>query len=890
MNNNYLIVLFFLIVVSPQKVFALGEESSNFLYFKMHQRSSTSSPGSSDKISAQYATAAGICLVSREGEEPHILLGFRNQGEGLCTLGGTSDPQDLNLARTASREVLEESMGIYGISPLELGKCFSHIAETAPNTHYKMYFLEVPFVSSERFNSYLEKARGSSREYQFFCWVPLRDLVEGRTSHKLYGPFQKMLQQSPVQKLLATLMRTKKIPTSLFTKEPFCTADIGSQTIAQKEKVALETSSPWEAVVAKSETNLLIQQYALISEARHGTSFSLNPHFIKRNQSPEELFLKNVREKSTSKVHSLYPEERSLSLKIATHILKDDWKNVGTVYALNNKALRENIENVLLKAKILPQEHVFNELLDTLEAHILREIENPDHFPIYHGAKRSIGDFFYTIARLKELLLISPTSLFSGIRASDSYFGADFPRSTTDLLSWLEEKPLHCSQYFCTSLGIWGCASGECLKLFSGNDSYGSRDLLEILRKNLLLLGITTDPKLLTAPFELSNPEHGELIQCLIPKNMDVAYVFDKENPDPKNRLSLSLRELEGVLRTGKIDFKIAPQVRLTPGSWNIHRPEIQFYGVQKPQYIKKRVRSLLKQTAVDWLESGKIFPQGGLAFYGNDDIAMSHSHDYSQENLPPLFKLAQLVSGKNLNGESLYKVSTSTNALPLLLESGDFEGALQYFKVVPGSGTEIKRLSKNMKERLLEDMEKNASEWKSKRYPNWEVAFDIAHKYLRELLSSQPKKPEANIKRSALSRFLCLRSYPEFQKTVEDAFSKCSSVSLKNVNCSDLPESFMSLFPQAVKLSLKHVDCPSSVLALSKSNLLTVSIWNSPAIKSIIPPETLELLETIDCPLPEIKGKKLFVVQHHCQGHPTQKKRVSSLGSSISSSPEPAS
>jgi hypothetical protein len=143
---------------------------------------------------------------------------------------------------------------------------------------------------------------------------------------------------------------------------------------------------------------------------------------------------------------------------------------------LDEAALRRNIRKFLTKDQIwvwddpwkrpiLYPQNISDELLDVLVAHIKREIANPDCLPLYHGTQKSIENSFYTVARLRETLYMDPTSSYAGLRATDAYFGRNFPRTTEGLIRWLQSgNQLSTeSQNFSTSLGIWGCRFGRSL-------------------------------------------------------------------------------------------------------------------------------------------------------------------------------------------------------------------------------------------------------------------------------------------------------------------------------------------------------------------------------------------------------------------------------------------
>ncbi|MFN7710306.1 MAG: hypothetical protein ACK5O7_05050 [Holosporales bacterium] len=137
-------------------------------------------------------TAAGVVHYANLDGVPHVLLGRRvdeacnsQHGEtgSWCNLGGGTDAQDsvegeshVSLARTASREVAEESNGIYAHHPLLLRQR-PYVDTFNGELLYRTYFQRVQHIPAETFLEKQAEAVAHGREYTSFLWVKVADLL-----------------------------------------------------------------------------------------------------------------------------------------------------------------------------------------------------------------------------------------------------------------------------------------------------------------------------------------------------------------------------------------------------------------------------------------------------------------------------------------------------------------------------------------------------------------------------------------------------------------------------------------------------------------------------------------------------------------------------------------
>ena len=149
------------------------------------------------KLADKKSTAAGILLWALKDGVPHVLLGLRSDNNCWCNMGGSSEKSDVFLFVTASREVSEETVGIYSISPekiVDLPYCdfvaFSKRKKT--DLLYRMYIAQCRMVSEKILAEKLKKAKGHCREYSKFKWIPMEDLLKSAESQsKFYSDLKK---------------------------------------------------------------------------------------------------------------------------------------------------------------------------------------------------------------------------------------------------------------------------------------------------------------------------------------------------------------------------------------------------------------------------------------------------------------------------------------------------------------------------------------------------------------------------------------------------------------------------------------------------------------------------------------------------------------------------
>jgi hypothetical protein len=798
--------------------------------------------------------------------------------------GGRADPEDLDLAKTASREVLEESIRFYGITPLELHRSFSHMAETSKGLFYRMYFSFVPFIDTQMLNDALKQATGCSKEYTSFYWVPVSDLLNYDGSAitvdnekiPLYGPFQKMLQEKPVQNILEYVRDNKQLlrfPSVLENGRGWLhTADREMAQMSDEETQRKSATQLAQSIVLKVQANLLIKQYGSLLENRLSRQDLFQ--FLENDLSLKEEWLKRIREKARPQNQQLLnPVKASLSLTIAKKELGKEWEPIGTIKALNEETLRRNIHKFLTKNQtwewemgqrerpILFPKNISDALLDVLVGYIKREIANPNYLPLYHGTQKSFEDFYYTMARLREILYTDPTSPHAGLRATDAYFGSNFPRTTEGLVRWLLESGNTLStesQNFSTSLGIWGGQFGRCLSVFTGEiPSYSPQDLLSICQTGFAFLGAPPPDLLIASMTQQASSSLGGLVQILVPLTSSLGYTSDgglKAKPisvELTNQGNFLPQTMAEQIRQGQSSFRNAHQIRFSPASWNTHNPTTSIYGARIPTLESHRqISKALTQIGVDWIMSQKIFPRGGLA-HKDSGLAQNLENDYGPNNLPPLFLLARQVLTDVQGGD--YQMSVSEDALPILLQSGNIEGLLEYCKISPKAVANISSYTGKFKE---------IGKFFSRHHNNSEFWGDHSSEVKRALVSHAKKWIEKkfslylNVRSTDVQAFENLLSYSEFQESL--SIVGFVSVNLMDVDPTQLPSSFWDTFSNN-RMVRSHTS--REVLDFSSCPIVEVWVYNDgPArqLKEVILSSGTEKLKILYSSLPKIRAKGL--------------------------------
>ncbi len=312
-------------------------------------------------------TAAGILPVAiHEGKEM-VLVALRDDGLGWCNFGGASDAKEEEIHFTASRETLEESMGVYALHPRIFKKYFSHAiynpaaALEARNTPtflaekkipkillYRMYITPVEYVSASVFKEKLELAtEAHHKEYTDFVWIPLEDLIEvihGNTTFStvlskirkdtteasltapspegegtaspqniLFEPFFEMLKASPVQDHLKDLLKREDPSSrSSFARESHTvslagnTAELPQSTYVKWEPVSLEENP--------NALNFLAQQKPRVRTVFLGKSPSAQNLFATgTGDNPKNEFILGTKTLDAPQQKYFYSERQPLS-------------------------------------------------------------------------------------------------------------------------------------------------------------------------------------------------------------------------------------------------------------------------------------------------------------------------------------------------------------------------------------------------------------------------------------------------------------------------------------------------------------------------------------------------------------------------------------------------
>src|SRR3990167_353490 len=125
--------------------------------------------------------AAGIFSIRRVGKTPYVLLGCRTGTDAgtWCNPGGTRDLPETP-AKTAAREVYEESFGLIKVDAEALEYANFIEVDLPQKGTYRLYFMRTDKLSAEQLTEHLQSTTAhTSKEYTAFAWVNLADLLTG---------------------------------------------------------------------------------------------------------------------------------------------------------------------------------------------------------------------------------------------------------------------------------------------------------------------------------------------------------------------------------------------------------------------------------------------------------------------------------------------------------------------------------------------------------------------------------------------------------------------------------------------------------------------------------------------------------------------------------------
>ncbi len=137
---------------------------------------------------------AGIVLYSIYESETFLLLADETDRRGWCGFGG-GDEKGENVVETAAREVEEETRRFFKKEWLK-----EQIKNQKPLVYngYSMFFLEIPFISAEKIQSFDLRENESmvTSEKVNFAWVPCSELKEAIETNSLQSPAIKNIETS----------------------------------------------------------------------------------------------------------------------------------------------------------------------------------------------------------------------------------------------------------------------------------------------------------------------------------------------------------------------------------------------------------------------------------------------------------------------------------------------------------------------------------------------------------------------------------------------------------------------------------------------------------------------------------------------------------------------
>lgn len=201
------------------------------------------------KADSQYTSASCLYYTAKE-DKVHFLLGYRDDQDSWCNLGGKSDAEDEGLHHTAFREGTEESMHFFSMHPdllkrlpfvdlltlqSESGKEDAKNQTFSPLLH-RMYFVPVEGIDEKVINDRLTEGdslglKKHNQEYRKFKWVSGDKVLqavqedslvfdeeaseeknEKGKEQRLFKPLYQALSTPTGLNLLKTLVQNKKLP------------------------------------------------------------------------------------------------------------------------------------------------------------------------------------------------------------------------------------------------------------------------------------------------------------------------------------------------------------------------------------------------------------------------------------------------------------------------------------------------------------------------------------------------------------------------------------------------------------------------------------------------------------------------------------------------------
>lgn len=561
-------------------------------------------------VPVNQQTAAGILVYSIDPEtkEPVLLLGERDQESWWDSFGGAHDVRegtkgDQTLADTASREVLEESMGIFHYIPMDLQKFPSHDVRNEDGTIYRMYIAPHDYVPAEIFKKRLQtQTRHEQREHVDFKWVPIKDILShlGQTATPeekkkktrilyqgkdeqpliLFPPFAKMLSQESVKKILQQILKKQKIA-ALHTQS----SDIDSHWKTQS------TPSP-EHQLAETVT-------------KHGSVMAeIKSKYPQPMQDPKLSIHKKERLRHLRGKADLNEEDQKklakLTLKSSLITLAQDLKNLpytqtqaylslvmGDDYQQDQDVkdlIRTFLQKYSLQAKTLKSlRNEDDPYFNTLIQAFLEEISHKDFFAFYHATDPIMGFIYDIYSEFRAQLMLESSEDRAALRGLDKHFAQYF--NVENLIQSYTQKHGFVHNYqegyqdvgLSTNLFLFGSDNLEnsaTYRLFYNSESISPPDYEKLFNNFMTTIGFESRFSDFQPIFEnYLSKNNGRLYQIFIsPLVVDqMAYTSIQAgfvlNFGINNQINHSITEPVSVLRNNPSSFKDLLQKASSKGS-----------------------------------------------------------------------------------------------------------------------------------------------------------------------------------------------------------------------------------------------------------------------------------------------------------------------------------
>ncbi|MEI8320892.1 MAG: hypothetical protein WCG05_02635 [Alphaproteobacteria bacterium] len=716
---SYLLVLSFLVQIPlgvQASISSIDDENLRSLegFFKGPV------PAHSHFQAKSQATGAGVMVIAEQGGQLYTLLGKRDDTKTWCNFGGQTEDGQIYLSETAAQELMEESCGLYACPANSLQKNPSHTLQLKDIT-YRMYMRNFQYLDSTHF---VEKSRQATdhsfREYTDFAWFKLNAIVsknpltadslhpkdadrfqEIQEPLEIFDAFAAMLQESSVIATLSNWGQKKSVPHHTFRRW-----DAPNETSSDTRVSWAPVTGMKDKPMIASETAFVVPygqnaagQEAIDKTYHKGTEtltipVRANAHIereifahsvvkkartlmeLKTKHGPREEIVNTVPEAWQPLVEGFRqasPTERHLQW-----VLKDKFTPGRTKesYEANIRAyldLLNSREDMQMTRDIIA---VTDTIVNKLVTLIHQEVEALQHptdprFPLYHGADGNIGELYWIMSSLKEILQVSspavhilakpsftgtemhPTFL-NGVRGTDLYYKkfieilkdpARQHLTTAQIIfkdlkgpdGTFAPKPHICTNPALTCGPSLGASTSNSVEYWIKAHSIHPPDTKKIFNEGLALLGINATfevfDSVLRQYYGLSASDNGVILQMFVTPEFLENYthaekLWDTRSPvfqDPILKHHSAQHQYTDFLNLTDVSHDHYPEVWAYPtpnrsaGSINFLSYRFQDLNKEDLDALHRELANAWDHVVTSWLLSNTRLQEG--AIYGGDPL-----------------------------------------------------------------------------------------------------------------------------------------------------------------------------------------------------------------------------------------------------------------------------